>query len=171
MTKLEERLNQAADQIVRKLDEKGREYDVCDFGLPVADDGEMSKMTAMVRDEIKSLFLELPELKALVEGLESYASGDHFVYHGNEDHAPDSVSGEPPNIMFGGAEGSEFQFEDGSWAKKKLDQWRSFIGDESNSSEIPNSSEQICRDCNGNGYTDPPNWTVKCKRCDDKGLL
>ena len=73
--------------------------------------------------------LELVEVKELEKALESYARGDHFQYLGDEDHAPEDVSGEPPNILFGGAEGSEFQFEDGSWAKIKLESWRSFRGE------------------------------------------
>jgi len=73
--------------------------------------------------------LELAEVKELEKALESYARGDHFQYLGDEDHAPEDVSGEPPNILFGGAEGSEFQFEDGSWAKIKLEAWRSFRGE------------------------------------------
>lgn len=30
---------------------------------------------------------------------------------------------------------------------------------------------EICRECDGNGYTNPPSWTVKCKRCEGKGVV
>lgn len=28
-----------------------------------------------------------------------------------------------------------------------------------------------CNDCNGNGYTNPPAWDLKCKRCNGKGVV
>lgn len=105
MTKLEERLNQLAEKIVIKLDEKGREYDVCDFGLPIADDCEMKKMITTVRDEIKSLILELPELKAFLE-------------------AGDNMREELSNF-WGGSSGED------QWLTA-VSQWRSFVGEVDN---------------------------------------
>ncbi len=29
----------------------------------------------------------------------------------------------------------------------------------------------ICNDCNGNGYTNPPEFNLKCKKCCGKGII
>nr|BFD63182.1 hypothetical protein BdHM001_18630 [Bdellovibrio sp. HM001] len=141
MTKLEERLKEAAEKHERSMSMLG-----------IDDQSEACKY------DFKSgakFILELPELKALVKSLEFAASEDMWESNQNFDEW--------------------FKYKYTKWYQddinESIDQWRSFIGEESNSSEIPNSSKQICRDCNGNGYTNPPNWTVKCKRCDGKGLL
>ena len=54
------------------------------------------------------------------KALEFYALGEHFEYCGLDDHEPETVSGEPENWLCGGAEGSEFQYEDGYVARFAL---------------------------------------------------
>jgi hypothetical protein len=56
------------------------------------------------------------ENKRLREALEFYATGQHFEWFGEDQHEPETVSGEPTNWLAGGDDGSEFQYECGAIA-------------------------------------------------------
>jgi hypothetical protein len=62
----------------------------------------------------------LDAIRGAIEALKFYAVGDHFEYGGNDDFAPENPSGEPSNWECGGADGSEFTFENGSIARDAL---------------------------------------------------
>lgn len=114
MTKLEERLNHAADEDAKLL----RSQD-----SPL----EMNRRTFKAGAKF---ILEMPELKALIKSLEDFQKdyeeyNDHCgtwdIDDGLIDHSEDCLKCKIQN---------------------SLDAWRTFIGDESNSSEIPNSSKE-----------------------------
>lgn len=59
-------------------------------------------------------------LGVAVKQLEMYGKGQHFEYCGKEEFAPENPSGEPANILCGGADDGEFQYEDGTLASQAL---------------------------------------------------
>lgn len=129
MTKLEERLNQLADARSGKLFPQDN---------PIA----MQR-----RDFIAGAraVLELPELKALVECAEFYSKIENLgktVWE--DDHRRDgkcwleNFDRYEVQECYGPTSTGDY----GIKASDASEQWRSFIGDESNSSEIPNSSAE-----------------------------
>jgi hypothetical protein len=69
-------------------------------------------------------------LDAIRGALKFYAVGDHFEYVGNDDFAPENPSGEPSNWECGGADGSEFIFENGFIARYALAALEKWFGEE-----------------------------------------
>lgn len=77
-------------------------------------------------DKTKILHLldTIDQQKATIDKLRAalkyYADEEHFIYGGSSEHEPENPTGEPSNIYCGGADGSEFTFEDGSIARAAL---------------------------------------------------
>lgn len=59
----------------------------------------------------------LDRIEKLTEALKFYAAGHHFDWHGDEDFAPETVSGEPSNIECGGDDSNSFTLENGGTAR------------------------------------------------------
>lgn len=68
-------------------------------------------LSALTREELEDI------VRMQDEALEFYAKCRHFTYCGKEDFEPENPSGEPSNIECGGSEGSEFEFENGGFAR------------------------------------------------------
>lgn len=62
----------------------------------------------------------LMELARKDEALKFYAKRKHFEWCGSDDYEPENPSGEPLNWESGGAEGSEFNLENGGVARQAL---------------------------------------------------
>jgi len=135
--KLPEHIAKQRDEMAEKL----AEYRGWTVGEGIYKEG-FNKAWELAQEEIKSLkqedernqarlirqseqwAKEVEKLKrengVLREGLSHYADGSHFEYCGDDEYAPETPSGEPLNILCGGAEGAEFQYEDGTMAHQVL---------------------------------------------------